>query len=217
MGKLAIILAALVGTAWSAAAQAASITVYTDRSLYDAAVAATPALHSQSVPLSPFTNPTELNMTSSPGLTPLNVTTIGGELYLSNQQNVITDTLHMTPAADVRALGFDYFVGNPGAIAGTLSGLVSVNGVLEASTTNSGNSPLTAVAFFGMISDSPIASVVYARIATGVFNPNQIEFIKSISFATATTPIPAALPLLMSALGGLGFVGWRRKRLAAIA
>jgi hypothetical protein len=29
----------------------------------------------------------------------------------------------------------------------------------------------------------------------------------------ATTPIPAALPLLVSALGGLGFVGLRRRRL----
>lgn len=29
---------------------------------------------------------------------------------------------------------------------------------------------------------------------------------------TATTPIPAALPLFASALGGLGFVGWRRRR-----
>lgn len=31
----------------------------------------------------------------------------------------------------------------------------------------------------------------------------------------ATTPIPAALPLLLSALGGLGFAGWRRRRAAA--
>jgi hypothetical protein len=30
----------------------------------------------------------------------------------------------------------------------------------------------------------------------------------------AQTPVPAALPLLASALGGLGFVGWRRKRSA---
>lgn len=35
------------------------------------------------------------------------------------------------------------------------------------------------------------------------------------SFApVAQTPVPAALPLLASALGGLGFVGWRRKRSA---
>jgi hypothetical protein len=35
------------------------------------------------------------------------------------------------------------------------------------------------------------------------------------SFTVATTPIPAALPLLASALGGLGFVGWRRRQAAA--
>ena len=31
----------------------------------------------------------------------------------------------------------------------------------------------------------------------------------------ATVPLPAALPLLASALGFFGFMGWRRKRLAA--
>ncbi|GAB2178206.1 hypothetical protein [Dongia sp. agr-C8] len=30
--------------------------------------------------------------------------------------------------------------------------------------------------------------------------------------AVATTPIPAALPLFASALAGMGFVGWRRRR-----
>lgn len=32
--------------------------------------------------------------------------------------------------------------------------------------------------------------------------------------AVASTPIPAALPLLATALGGLGFAGWRRRRAA---
>ena len=32
--------------------------------------------------------------------------------------------------------------------------------------------------------------------------------------AVAATPIPATLPLLASALGGLGFVGWRRRKVA---
>jgi hypothetical protein len=31
----------------------------------------------------------------------------------------------------------------------------------------------------------------------------------------SATPIPAALPLLATALGGLGFVGWRRRRAAS--
>ena len=29
------------------------------------------------------------------------------------------------------------------------------------------------------------------------------------------TPIPAALPLFVSALGGLGYLGWRRRKAAA--
>jgi hypothetical protein len=35
--------------------------------------------------------------------------------------------------------------------------------------------------------------------------------------AVTTTPIPAALPLLATALGGMGFMGWRRKRQQAAA
>jgi hypothetical protein len=36
----------------------------------------------------------------------------------------------------------------------------------------------------------------------------------SVSETVAATPLPASLPLLASALGGLGFVGWRRKQAA---
>lgn len=45
-------------------------------------------------------------------------------------------------------------------------------------------------------------------VLTGLdFNPT--------NFTLAATPIPAALPLFISALGGLGFVGWRRKQIHA--
>ena len=41
--------------------------------------------------------------------------------------------------------------------------------------------------------------------------------IQSITIDTATTPLPAALPLFASGLGALGLLGWRRKRKNAAA
>ena len=43
------------------------------------------------------------------------------------------------------------------------------------------------------------------------------EYAETFNFSSATTPIPATLPLLVSALGGLGFIGWRRRRVDAAA
>jgi hypothetical protein len=40
---------------------------------------------------------------------------------------------------------------------------------------------------------------------------------ETLRISLAPTPIPAALPLFASALGGLGFVGWRRKKAAPAA
>jgi hypothetical protein len=48
----------------------------------------------------------------------------------------------------------------------------------------------------------------------GQIIPAQAD-IQSITINTATTPLPAALPLFASGLGALGLLGWRRKRKAA--
>jgi hypothetical protein len=48
----------------------------------------------------------------------------------------------------------------------------------------------------------------------GKYGTNARELIWT-SYSVAQTPIPAALPLFASALAGLGFAGWRRKRAAA--
>ena len=51
--------------------------------------------------------------------------------------------------------------------------------------------------------------------ATGV---NDMGILDNYSVSTPdTTPLPAALPLFASGLGGLGLLGWRRKRKAALA
>jgi hypothetical protein len=36
----------------------------------------------------------------------------------------------------------------------------------------------------------------------------------SLIFVAPTTPLPAALPLFVTGIGGLGLLGWRRKRKA---
>jgi hypothetical protein len=50
----------------------------------------------------------------------------------------------------------------------------------------------------------------YVLTLTGGFGPYTGAL--ALAAATAVTPIPAALPLFASALGGLGFVGWRRRK-----
>ena len=38
-----------------------------------------------------------------------------------------------------------------------------------------------------------------------------------VPFESTTTPLPAALPLFGAGLGGLGLLGWRRKRKVAVS
>ena len=154
MRKSATFAVALAGLFWSIAANAATITVYTDKSLYDAAIAAHPGLTPHDVSLSSFVNPPELDITSSSNFQPVKVSAVGGVPYLSDNTSFAVDTMNMAPAANVRAVAFDYFVGDPGATVGSITGSISVNGAVAAGTTNTHGSPATPVPFFGVISDS---------------------------------------------------------------
>lgn len=53
--------------------------------------------------------------------------------------------------------------------------------------------------------------IVYPKVGMGVLDLGRF----AVPTLVAPVPIPATLPLLMSALGFFGFMGWRRKRVAA--
>jgi hypothetical protein len=91
-------------------------------------------------------------------------------------------------------------------LGGSLNGLLVLGGTndffVEVQNFTSG-SPIMASLFYAQTT-SPLG---FFLTSSGLVHVN--------ATAVATTPIPAALPLLISALGGLGFFGWRRRKSAA--
>lgn len=63
--------------------------------------------------------------------------------------------------------------------------------------------PDTSTGIMALLAGSP----VFARGIFRLIDFGAVSF--DIAFTPATTPIPATLPLFVSALGGLGFVRWR--------
>jgi hypothetical protein len=117
------------------------------------------------------------------------------------------------------------------AVVGTKPGFASVGhaagsiaaGIVEAGleSTNPGpgfpTSIYTPVALSA--SDCPAASCsffghfVMPGGFQGTFNFSSLTVVGPL---IAATPIPATLPLLVSAIGGLGFLGWRRRKAEAV-
>ena len=59
---------------------------------------------------------------------------------------------------------------------------------------------------------------LYQPVSNQDGSPNDGVLFDTLSFnvqETSPVPLPTALPLLLSGLGGLGFMGWRRKRAKA--
>lgn len=53
------------------------------------------------------------------------------------------------------------------------------------------------------------------NISLGIWGTNTATLTIETTGGTSTVPVPAALPLLATAFGGLGFLGWRRRRSAS--
>ena len=96
---------------------------------------------------------------------------------------------------------------------------VNTKGLILFFVTDGGGTALTSLAGLSTTPEGILALLGGGSFtATGVIRAavgSEVGF--TISLATATTPIPAALPLFAGGLVGLGLVARRRKRLAARA
>ena len=63
----------------------------------------------------------------------------------------------------------------------------------------------------------PIGSDVFNLPAGVTANAPDPFIVNNLYIPTSVTPLPATLPLFGTGLGGLGLLGWRRKRKASAA
>jgi hypothetical protein len=111
------------------------------------------------------------------------------ELTFDLQGSTNSDTKNPGPVF-IPSLALDFT--GPGGSAGPLTSLSDLTSYFAALTAGTGEALLTD----GKVQYS--ADFVLTSF--------------SVSASPSPTPIPPALPLFVSALGGLGFIGWKRRR-----
>jgi len=130
-----------------------------------------------------------------------------------------------TPSGSSTGDGYTFFSNVPGVDPLLLvfysSTLGFSSGGMRISTTPDPTTEVGAIVDLG--GDQIYSGLLSAPVfAPGVFHFNA-DFITNAALhgpttltvtaaPVATTPIPAALPLFISALAGMGYVGWRRRR-----
>jgi hypothetical protein len=111
---------------------------------------------------------------------------------------------------------------NTNPVSGWTSSAVSATSLIDAEGQWAA-APSGTLQSFGQNSDPTIwfnNHGLFAAIASGaewVWSSNDLTGAAFFSAQIAATPIPAGLPLLATALAGLGFAGWRRRQAAAAA
>ena len=93
-----------------------------------------------------------------------------------------------------------------GGAAGGAGGLSGTDFVLHIDNFDPGALTTSPPSFFALEASS--GGTTYTSFHGSVY-------VAQAAAQLATTPIPAALPLFASALGGLGFAGWRRRKTRA--
>ena len=121
-----------------------------------------------------------------------------------------TKPLISSLGAGVMAIGADWDLAFDGAGAGIRLLVTFVDSTLEFVATEIPNT--FAGEFFGIVSDVAIRSIQFdAGTQGGAIETFELDNARFV----AAVPIPAALPLFLSAIAALGFVARRKKRLAA--
>ena len=134
--------------------------------------------------------------------------------YNSNAANGVQQTIATTNG---QAYNLSFWVGNVYDPQGFFKVSTTINVFIN------GNPFLTAVNTSSSNPDQYWQNFTGNFVATG---PTTLAFISgdlpndfvagldnvSVTLASTTTPLPAALPLFASGLGAMGFIGWRRKR-----
>jgi hypothetical protein len=120
------------------------------------------------------------------------------------------------------------FLGNNLSFDVAANGATNISGDVFSQTIQDINTPAGSVSssIYSLGSVPGLPESIYTAFATSTcpstttcgtsfsinFNPGTLNF---GSYSVSATPIPATLPLFISALGGLGFVGWRHRKMAA--
>ena len=130
--------------------------------------------------------------------------TISGLVEGSNDGTGLTVVVTSTPTGQFEGGGwtFDQSYGGP-AFAVTGGAVTSADALF------------TIGGFYGVRLYFGGYGGYYPQLIDGSTSPNWFTNSGQTTFTASAVPLPAALPLLASGLGGLGLLGWRRKRKAA--
>ncbi|MHA1600392.1 MAG: VPLPA-CTERM sorting domain-containing protein [Alphaproteobacteria bacterium] len=188
-------------------AQAAIVTTYTDAVAW-AAAAGGPVV-TENFADGTLVPELEITVSVGTGFTPI----IGGGLYQDRANDAVPDAnnpLLTFTGLGATAFGADWDLGPNDAGTG-LDFLITFADMSTMTLSDAILNPFNGL-FFGIVSDMAILSI---RLLEG----SQVALFETFDMSNArivsAVPIPAALPLFLSAIAALGFMGRRRKKLAA--
>ena len=137
----------------------------------------------------------------------------GHDMAQSGAENIDVDF-----AAPVLAAGFDFvepeFGGeNAGGFAESIFAISLFDGLTPVGQSFEFEPPNDVALFIGLSSDAPFDRLEFRELVGGIDNEFWGQWYSAP--APSPVPLPAALPLFLSALAGLGLMGWRRRQAGA--